>query len=200
MKKIFNFIYLILYKFFSTISPCLRFCSIYITLFTRYTPLLRGLVYQYKFKKVGKRFFLEKSVSILGNNIEVGNQVAIRKDCILAGNGKLKIDNNTVINSSTIIGCYESIEIGKDVMIAPRCYILDVDHNYNNKELPISKQGYSFSPVKIEDGVWLGTQVVITKGVTIGKGSVVASNSVVTKDIPPFCVVAGVPAKIVKYF
>ncbi len=78
--------------------------------------------------------------------------------------------------------------------------ISGLNHNYTNPELPVSRQGVSVKPVVIGDECWIGANVVITSGVTIGKHAVVAAGSVVTKDVPPFSVVAGNPARLVKRY
>jgi acetyltransferase-like isoleucine patch superfamily enzyme len=192
--------YSILFNILSFFSPLQKKISIFLRRFKKYMPKLRGFIYQYKFKSIGKKCSLGSKITItvLDNNIQLSNNVAIRNNVIIGGRGELTIGRNTVINEQSIIACYEKVEIGEDVMFAPRCYVLDIDHAYSNKEIPISKQGYKTSPVKIGDGVWLGTQVVVTRGVVIGEGAIVAANSVVTKDIPPYTIAAGIPAKVIK--
>jgi len=181
-------------------SPILKLFFTKYRALAKYITYIRGVVYQYKFKSVGKKCSIGKNVKIasLDNNFHLDNRVTLRSNVIIAGKGSLHIGSGTSINESSIIACTESVKIGKNVMLAPRCYILDVDHAYEDKKTPISKQGYKTSPVKIEDGVWLGAQVVVTRGVTIEKGAIVAANSVVTKDIPAYSIAAGVPAKVIK--
>lgn len=87
--------------------------------------------------------------------------------------------------------CKEKVEIGENCAISWDVTITDTDyHSINSNK--------STSPVFIEDKVWIGCKSTILKGVRIGKGSVVAANSVVTKDVPPNCLVAGVPARIIQ--
>lgn len=196
-----NSLYSLLKRLIGLISPLLRKIRLVIKSISSKYKFLRAILCQYKFKKIGNKCSLGKNITILGNgnSITLGDAVAIRNNVLLAGNGSLKIGDNTAINGDTIISCYDQIKIGSDVMIAPRCYILDIDHSYKHRDLPISKQGYDTAPIKIGDGVWLGTQVVITKGVTIGEGAIVAANSVVTKDIPPYTIYGGIPAKLIKH-
>jgi acetyltransferase-like isoleucine patch superfamily enzyme len=149
---------------------------------------------------VGFRCAVEKKVRILGLcKIFLGDRVMIRRDVIIGGEGLVKIGDNSCINEGAIIAATNSVTIGKNCMIAPRVYILDVDHEYSSKEVPICKQGYKSSPVTIEDDVWIGTQSVITRGITIGTGAIIGANSVVTKNVPPYWIVAGAPAKPIKH-
>lgn len=101
----------------------------------------------------------------------------------VAGNGNLIIKSGTAISQQTIITCHDKIEIGNNVMIGPNVTIYDHDHDFKNAGL-MNNQGYTTAPVSIEDNVWLGSNVIVLKGVRIGKGSVVASGTLVTKDIP----------------
>lgn len=192
--------YQIIYNLFKLLAPIQFHFSEFFRIGSKYKPYIRGVYFQYKFKSIGKKCSFGKNVKIasLKNNFHLDDRVAIRSDVTIAGKGYLHIGTGTSINESSIIACTERVEIGKNVMFAPRCYILDVDHAFDSKEIPISKQGYKTSPVVIGDGVWLGAQVVITKGVTIGEGSIVAANSVVTKDIPPYSIAGGVPARVIK--
>ena len=90
--------------------------------------------------------------------------------------------------------------IGDNVIIAQGVVLSGLDHNYKECNISISKQGVSTALINIEDDVWIGANSVITKGVKIGKHSIVAACSVVNKDVPPFSIVAGNPAKVIKQY
>lgn len=108
-------------------------------------------------------------------------------------NGKLIVGRNSRLNG-VHIDARELIHIGDTVQIGPYTIIMDSDfHDLKDH----SKEGPS-KPIYIEDDVWIATRVTILKGVRIGKGSVIAAGSIVTKDVPPYCVAAGTPARIVK--
>jgi acetyltransferase-like isoleucine patch superfamily enzyme len=95
------------------------------------------------------------------------------------------------MNTDSYILCRKSISIGNGVVIVRNVHIRDSDgHTLND--------GIDILPVVIGNKVWIGANVTILKGVTIGDGAVVAANSLVNKDIPPKCLVGGVPAKIIK--
>ena len=84
-------------------------------------------------------------------------------------------------------------------MFANGCFVTDADHRFDDPDRPVPWQGFtSKGPVHIGDNVWCGTHVVVTSGVTIGERSVIGANSVVTNDIPPFSVAAGVPARVLR--
>jgi len=116
----------------------------------------------------------------------------------------LFIGDNVQINDRCHIGALVNIHIGNNVLIASDVFITDHDHGsakdiYSLIPPPVSRK-LIFSPVFIGDNVWIGEKVIILKGVCIGHNSIVAAGSVVTKNIPPFSVVAGNPAKIIKIF
>ncbi len=107
--------------------------------------------------------------------------------------GKLIVGRNSRLNG-VHIDARELIQIGDTVQIGPYTIIMDSDfHDLKDH----SKDGPS-SPIYIEDDVWIATRVTILKGVRIGKGSVIAAGAIVTKDVPPYCVAAGTPARVVK--
>ena len=83
-------------------------------------------------------------------------------------------------------------------MIAPQCVITDGTHNFDSRDTLIRKQGNSYSYVIIKDDVWIGANVKILPGVIIGEGSVIAAGAVVTKDVEPYSLYGGVPAKKIK--
>jgi maltose O-acetyltransferase len=117
-------------------------------------------------------------------------------DIYIADATKLRIGEDCHINENVFI---QGANIGNYVMIAPNVAILNSTHNYENRSTPMKTQGgkENLNPT-IEDDVWIGRNVVIMAGVTLGKGAVIAAGAIVTKDVEPFCVVAGVPAKIIK--
>lgn len=107
--------------------------------------------------------------------------------------GKLLVGKNSRING-VHIDAQNLIKIGNNVRIAPYTIILDSD--YHDVQNPFSD--VSGQPITIEDNVWIATRSTILKGVTIGRGSVIATGAVVTKDVPENCIAAGVPARVIK--
>ena len=104
------------------------------------------------------------------------------------------------LNYSAHVIASKKIIIGKDCNIAPYVYIADNTHSYKNIDLPIkSSPIQQLRPVSIGDGTWIGTHAAII-GCSIGKHCVIGANSVVTKDIPDYCVAVGIPAKIIKRY
>ncbi len=92
------------------------------------------------------------------------------------------------------------LQIGNDVMIAQHVVISALNHGYADVTLPISLQPVTTKPVVIEDEAWIGANAVITAGVRVGKHAVVAAGSVVTKDVLPYSIVAGNPARLIKKY
>jgi acetyltransferase-like isoleucine patch superfamily enzyme len=114
------------------------------------------------------------------------------------GVGPVYIGNNTRIGiGNTIIG---PVTIGNNVILAQNIVMSGLNHNYTDINIPIYKQGETIGTITIEDDCWIGANVVITAGVTIGKHSVVAGGAVVTKSIPPYSVAVGNPAKVIKQY
>ncbi|WP_206214444.1 acyltransferase [Adlercreutzia sp. ZJ141] len=112
-------------------------------------------------------------------------------DVVVFPGGELTLGSG-YINSNCKIRCAKSINIGKEVAISHDVTIMDSDHH------SICGQPVAARPVVIGDHVWIGTRSTILKGVTVGEGSIVAAGALVTKDIPPNSLVAGVPAKVIK--
>ena len=137
---------------------------------------------------------------VFGDKVTVGSFAIIRPTNLYGGEPGvgLKMGNNSSIGPYSYIGCSGYIEVGDNVMISPRVSIYSENHNFDDIHLPMIEQGVTRSFVKIEDDCWIAANSIILAGVTVGKGAVVAAGSVVTKDVPPFSVVAGNPAKVVK--
>ena len=116
--------------------------------------------------------------------------------CINNAVGDVMIGDHTRIGlHNTIIG---PVLIGNHVNLAQGITVTALNHNFEDSEKRIDEQGVSTSAVTIEDDIWIGANAVVLPGVTIGHHSVVAAGAVVTKDVPPHSLVAGVPAKVIK--
>ncbi len=147
--------------------------------FFQVTMKTRGFFWKQLLKKVGDNFQIAGSCRISGpENIEIGNNVSIENNCSLYGQGGIKIGNN--------------------VMMASYVHLISQNHRFSKLDKPIRDQGFEMGEIIIEDDVWIGINVVILKGVTIGKGSIIGAGSIVTKDIPPYSIAVGNPAKPVK--
>ncbi|KGG13610.1 Galactoside O-acetyltransferase [Prochlorococcus sp. MIT 0601] len=110
--------------------------------------------------------------------------------------GEIKIGNNLKLNTNIIIGASSGeIIIGDDVLIGSNVVLRAADHIFSQRDKLIQLQGHRSGKIVIENDVWIGSNCVITKGVRIGKGAVIAAGAVVTKDVSAFSLVAGVPAK-----
>jgi acetyltransferase-like isoleucine patch superfamily enzyme len=131
--------------------------------------------------------------------LHLGRGVRLYERVIIQGGGDIYIGDRSFVSQNCILGCQEEISIGADVMIAASVTIRDTDHRFNDVSMPMNKQGVTTSPVRIEDDVWLGHGAVVLRGVTIGSGAVVAAQSVVRDDVPERAIVAGIPARVIKY-
>ncbi len=164
------------------------------------------------FKSVGSNFNMGKDYRISGPQyMEIGNSFwclnRLRLEAIDSYNNEnfapvIKIGDNVNINNDVHIACINRIEIGDNCLLASRIYISDHDHgSFNDESLkiaPSKRQLISKGPVIIKNNVWIGEGAAILANVTIGENSIVATNAVVTKDVPPNCIVGGIPAKIIK--
>lgn len=114
------------------------------------------------------------------------------------GVGAVSIGDNSRIGiGDVIIG---PVKIGNNVILAQNIVMSGLNHNYKDITVPIYLQGETVGNITVEDDCWIGANVVITAGVTIGKHCIVAGGAVVTKDIPPFSVAVGNPAKVIKRY
>ena len=157
--------------------------------------LLRHLKGQHRGKiEVGHRF---KCI-----NRFTTNTIGLIQPCLFTvfPEGVIHIGDNVGISGSTL-RCSASISIGNNVMIGSGCLIADTDDHPLNAGQRQEEHFYRHTvnrPIVIADDVFIGARSIILKGVTIGQGAVVGAGSVVTKDVPPFTIVAGNPAKVVK--
>jgi acetyltransferase-like isoleucine patch superfamily enzyme len=138
-----------------------------------------------------------------GGEIVIGRGVFVDRDAwfSVAPGATLSIGDNAHINRGFVVSCAGQVSIGRNVVMADRVFVGDTNHGYTDVSTPILRQ--PMSPprrVDIEDDCWLGINVCVLSGVTIGRHSVIGANSVVTHDVPPFSVACGNPASVVKQY
>ncbi len=112
----------------------------------------------------------------------------------------MRIGRGSEIGERCRISIANSLIIGEKVLLSPNVYITDCDHEYRNIDVPVIEQGIvqKGQKVSIGDGTYIGINSVVVGNVKIGKHCVIGANSVVTKDVPDFCVAVGSPARIIK--
>lgn len=168
-----------------------------------YEPIFRS-----RCNKVGRNLYLIEGIPYISQGLEIN----IGDSCTIYGTsnmelvdirnkGVLNIGNNTSIGFGNVISVSARIDIGNHVILAPGVRIRDNDGHPLDPVKRRHNDGMapeSIRPVTIEDDVWICAFAMINKGVTIGRGAVIGAGSVVTKDIPPFCIAAGNPAKVIK--
>jgi acetyltransferase-like isoleucine patch superfamily enzyme len=202
--------------------------DLFITLLARFFALIRGYIMKLCLKSSTGIIFLGRHTKIkhknkikagrtltIGDYVEInalskegitfGNNVTIHRNTIIECTGVIRnlgeglvIGNNVGIAQNCFIQVRGKVIIGNDVILGPGVYIFSENHNFDNPDLPVVVQGETRKGVKIEDGVWLGSRTTILDGVTVGKNSIIAAGCVVNKDIPPYSIAGGVPAKILK--
>lgn len=149
-------------------------------------------------KKSGKKGLLIRYVLIKSLAKSCGDNVSIFEDVFIFSPENMEIGNNVSIQPMCYLEGQGGISIGNDVSIAHSTSILSTTHNTESLDIPIKDQGVTEKKVTIHDNVWIGCKVTVLCGNEINSGSVIGANSVVTKDIEPNCICAGVPAKKIR--
>ena len=168
-------------------------------------------------KHLGKKYII-KLLSKIYSLLEIAHQINVYngyrerydihpsfnfngKGILMYGDGTIKVDAGSYVGRHSSIQASKNykVVIGKNCKIGPFFCIWTqssyVDHNYNFKDEIRPKIG----DIIIHDAVWIGANVVISPGITIGENSIIGANNVVTKDVPPYAIVGGIPAKIIRY-
>ena len=182
--------------------------------------ILRKLKAIYKKNRFKKLAEIDPSLKVYfcsGCFADEKGLIKIGKNCDIAGTlysmkeGRISIGDYTEIREHSFVGSVNNIKIGNCVIISNNVKIYDNNNHPTDPKIreKMCKDGFfgpawrwehsANSPVIIEDNVWIGERSTILKGVTIGEGAIVACNSVVTKNVPKYAMVAGNPAKVVKY-
>jgi serine acetyltransferase len=140
----------------------------------------------------------------IGTGTLIGTHVSLSAGMLpghqLGDQPVLQIGNGCVIGRGSHLVAHHSIAIGDDVFTGPYVYITDQNHNYTDPDVPIGRQWPSNTAVSIGSGSWLGAGAIVLPGAQIGRNVVVAAGSVVRGAVPDRCVVAGVPAKVVREY
>ncbi len=186
--------------------------------------LLRGKIYRLVLGRLGTKCFLEKNLRFFnpgaihigdrifigeGSFIDVGRSagpVVVGDDSHLARSvtvrtqlGKVEIGKKVNLGAGSFIYGYGDISIGDYCLIANGVEIIGGDHTVDDLSRPMRFSGRSPRPVTIGEDVWIGTRAVILGGVTVGEGAVIGAGAVVTSDLPPRAVAAGVPARVLRF-
>ncbi|MGB6297270.1 MAG: acyltransferase [Rivularia sp. (in: cyanobacteria)] len=188
-------------------------------------PKLRKLIYKSLFSRMGKSIYIQNGVELLGAcNVEIGDGVhlfkGVRVDALGHQNNRITLEEGVSIERNVDIGALDNthiyidkgtfigvgvciagpgnVKIGKRCLIAAHSGIFANNHNYADPLKYIADQGVTRKGITIEDDCWLGHAVTVIDGITIGKGSVIGAGSVVTKDIPPYSIAVGTPARVIK--
>jgi acetyltransferase-like isoleucine patch superfamily enzyme len=173
---------------------------------TRTTNLVARVRVYLALRRRGSRvpfFFRGSPTQFLQGEIAIGSGVFVDRDAwfSVSPGARLTIGDNVHINRGFVVSCAGHVSIGRNVVMADRVFVGDTNHGYKDVSTPILHQPMSAPRrVIIEDDCWLGINVCVLSGVTIGRHSVVGANSVVTHDVPPFSVACGNPAAVVKRY
>lgn len=180
---------------------------------------LRNLLYRLRMAQFGLAWnsplvFIHRGCELSGRRgMTFGEHVILRRDCwlvvppcaadpSLAGDF-LSIGRGSDIGRSACISAASSVKIGERVLFGPRVFVSDNDHVYADTRRPVLEQGWTRGGgVTIGDNCWLGVGAIVlgARGITIGRNSVVGAGAVVIRDVPPYSVVVGSPARIVRQF
>ncbi|MCX6267608.1 MAG: acyltransferase [Bacteroidetes bacterium] len=211
-----------------SVDPGLTRKDMLIIAFEKFCQMFRGFLLKLFVKKSGGLLFVGKRCRIkhahkitLGRTVMIGDQVEINALCkegVIIGNN-VSIHRNTIIDCTGVIrelgegleignnvgiaqNCFIQVrgrvKIGSNIMFAPNVSIFSENHNTASLEKLMIEQGTIRKGVTIEDDVWIGTRSVVLDGVTIGRGSIIAAGSIVNRDVAPWSIVGGVPARLIR--
>jgi maltose O-acetyltransferase len=145
----------------------------------KFSKMCRAMACKRLFRICGEHVNVEKGANFYtGWEIEVGDYSSLGIDCMIPYN----------------------LKVGRDVMMGPDVIIVGENHRFADRDRPMRVQGYEeYPPVRIEDDVWIGARAIILPGLTIGKGSIIGAGAVITKDVPPYAICGGNPARVIRF-
>ncbi len=130
---------------------------------------------------------------VIGPWCWIGNDNKLRSH-----EGQLTLGAKVVLGRDNVVNSYLDVEVGDAAILADWIYVCDFDHRIDRLDIPVKDQGIVTSPTRIGGDVWIGEKASVLRGVDVGQGAVVASHCLVNRDIPPFAIVVGVPARVVR--
>jgi acetyltransferase-like isoleucine patch superfamily enzyme len=168
-----------------------------------------SLAMRSSFERLGPRSRLSLPIQLVGaERIAIGSRVYLGPGCWLLTHdheperrpaGRLQVGDGTSIAGHCVLSAAVDVRVGRSVLFARNVYVADHRHGFERADLPVLDQPLGdLRAVAIEDGAWLGQNVVILPGVTVGRGAVVGANAVVRDDVPARCVAVGAPARVVR--
>ena len=146
--------------------------------------------------------------------IDFGQRLSVGRNCRIEAysldgtkDKRLVFGNDVQLNDSVHIVAMGRVQVGNNVLVASHVFISDNSHGCykglvddSNPDIPPMERDYYIKPIEIGENVWIGEGAVILLGVTIGRGSIIGAHSLVNKDVPPYCIVVGNPARVVKRY
>jgi galactoside O-acetyltransferase len=179
----------------------------YIEAFVRALPggtgmLARRFWYRLRFRRAGKISIARGCEFVSPESMRFDGAVGIGAGSFFAADGgSIEVGDNAAFNTGVHINASigGAIVIGQWCIIGPNVVMRTAGHNYGDTRQFIRQQGHKAANIRIDDDVWIGANAVILGGVHIGQGAVVGAGAVVTKDVPPLAIAAGVPAKVIKF-
>lgn len=158
---------------------------------------------------IGSKIYSPNIIISNKKHIFIGKNVCIRQNARIEPvlhwinttyDPKIIIEDGVVIEQNFHLACANYVKIGKDTLISSYVFISDLNHIYEDIMMPVLKQGLEVKKTEIGEKCFVGTGAKIMAGVKIGNNCVIGANAVVTHDVPDFCIVAGIPAKIIKKY
>jgi len=186
---------------------------------------LRGKLFKYIFNEVGGNAFFGRNLTVrCPSRISIGSNVIIDDNTVLDAKGHpdksyIRIGKEVLIGRNGILSCTNAhiefgdfvstgpncyfttksfIKIGSDVSIGPNTSIIGASHEYHDVDTPMIRQRRISKGIVIEDNVWIGAGAMIFDGVSIGRGTIIGAGAIVNRDIPPYSIAVGSPAKVIR--
>lgn len=185
---------------------------------------LRSKLYPLLLGKVGRGVIFGRNVVLrYPHKIFLGNNVVIDDNCLIDAKGRdnhgIVIGDNVFVGRNTILLCTDGdiyiednvsigfnsevmsanyVKLGKNVLISSYCFLNAATHDFQRTDIAVSEQASIGKKIVLEENVWLAANVTILDGITVGKDTIVGAGAVVNKDLPPFSIAVGMPAKVVR--
>jgi carbonic anhydrase/acetyltransferase-like protein (isoleucine patch superfamily) len=150
---------------------------------------------------MGRRCKIHSGASIDGGRggVSLGDGVTLNRYAYVQGAAAgVRLGNGVEINNFSVINGTGGVDIGNDVIMGPHVRVISYQHSFDDINVPIKRQPLKGARIVIGDDVWLGAGAIVLAGLEIGRGSVVGAGAVVTRSCPPYSVLAGVPARVIR--